>query len=206
MRLAPRLILSFVFLAAVSSAGLGVALREDRRRDETERFDSEVRSACARVASEAQRQAEGDRKLVAGACQSGELVDRALVAMDSGDLDERRLALAALVPKEREAFDLDELILAADPGDVLGADPRSLLGIPRAKLQQELAAGGPAGDRWLLRPAGEGEPAIVSRCTRRTHEGRVVGLLGARHLSPLLERYGTTAGVGVALGLSLIHI
>ena len=139
MRLAPRLILSFGVLAAVSSAGLGLALREDRRRDETERFDSEVRSACARVASEVARQAEADRKLVAGACQAGELVDRALVAIDSGELDARRLALAALVPKEREAFDLDELILVADPGDVLGADPRALLGTPRGALEGSLA-------------------------------------------------------------------
>jgi two-component system nitrogen regulation sensor histidine kinase NtrY len=206
MRLAPRLILSIGFLAAASSAGLGLTLREDRRRDETERFDSEVRSACARVASEVGRQAEADRKLVAGACQSGELVDRALLAIDNGELDERRLALAALVPKEREAFDLDELILVTDPGDILGADPRSLLGTPRAALEASLR-GDPS--RWTLGKTPE--PSIAARCVRRGREGqakptapggRAVGLLGARHLGPLLERLGTTAGVGVSLGES----
>ncbi len=197
MKLAPRLILSFVFLAGASSAGLGALLREDRRLDETRRFDSEVVSACARVAAEAERQAESDRKLVAGACQSGELVDRALVAIDSGEIDQRRLALAALIPKEREAFDLDELLLAAAPGDVLGADPRSLLGIAPAQLQTALATG-PGSDRWFLRPAGE--PASVARCTRLTHDGRAVGLLGARHLAPLVARFGKTAGVAASLG------
>ncbi|MGO8997952.1 MAG: ATP-binding protein [Polyangiaceae bacterium] len=195
MRLAPRLILSIGFLAAVSSAGLGLTLREDRRRDETERFDSEVRSACGRVASEVARQAEGDRKLVAGACQAGELVDRALVAIDSGDLDGRRLALAALVPGEREAFDLDELILVTEPADILGADPRALLGTPRPQLEAMLH-GDPS--RWLLRTTAD--QSIVARCVRRSHGGQGVGLVGARHLGPLLERFGTTAGVGVALG------
>ncbi len=198
MRLAPRLILSIGFLAAASSAGLGLSLREDRRRDETERFDSEVRSACVRVASEVSRQAEADRKLVAGACQAGELVDRALLAIDNGELGDRRLAFAALVPKEREAFDLDELILVTDPGDILGADPRALLGTPRAALEEALR-GDPS--RWMLRKSAE--PSITARCVRHAREGRgpqTVGLLGARHLGPLLERLGTTAGVGVSLG------
>jgi two-component system nitrogen regulation sensor histidine kinase NtrY len=198
VRLAPRLILAFGFLAAVSSAGLGVVLREDRRLDETRRFDDEVRSACVRVATEVQRQADADRKLVAGACQAGELVDRALVAIDSGELDERRLALAALVPGEREAFGLDELTLLALLGDaaILGADPRSLLGTPRARLDAALA-GDPA--KWVLRA--DDPPAIVSRCVRRSRAAsQGVALLGARHLDPLLARFGSTAGVRASLG------
>ncbi len=194
--------LAFGLLGAVSSAGLGLALREDRRRDETERFDSEVRSACARVAGEALRQAEADRKLVGGACQAGELVDRALLAIDNGELDERRLAFAALVPKEREAFDIDELMLVGDPGDILGADPRALLGTGRAALEESLHGDGgrDGGDapRWRLRKTPS--PAIASRCIRRGRVGPLVGLLGARHLGPLLERLGATAGVTVSLG------
>jgi signal transduction histidine kinase len=195
VRLAPRLLLSFGLLAAASSAGLGLVLREDRRADETERFDTEVRSACKRVASEVARQAEADRKLVGGACQAGELVDRALVAIDGGELDERRLALAALVPQEREAFGLDELMLVKDAEDVLGADPRTLLGTPHAAIEASLG-GDPT--RWLLR-AGV-TPSVVARCVRRSHGGATVSLVGARHLAPLLDRYGTTAGVAVALG------
>ena len=71
MRLAPRLVLAFGFVATLSVAGLGYAMREDRRESETKRFEEEVRSACDRVVAELGRQGESDRKLVAGACQSG---------------------------------------------------------------------------------------------------------------------------------------
>src|SRR5205807_8971036 len=128
-----------------------MVVREERRHDETQRFDDEVSSACTRVRDEIARQAESDRKIVAGACQSGELVDRTLVAIEMGELEDRRLALAALVPKEREAFDLDELMLVTDAGELLGADPRALLGVPRDRLQSALR-----GDlaHYTLRPTG----------------------------------------------------
>jgi signal transduction histidine kinase len=195
VRLAPRLVLAFGFLGALSTSGLGFVLREDRRRDETERFDQEVRDACARVSGEVQKQAEADRKLVSGACQSGELVDRALVAIDRGELDDRRLALAALVPKEREAFDLDELMLVSDSGDVLGADPRALLGASSSKVESSLR-----GDlsKWSLRAGADA--SIVARCAGHARTGASVGLVGARHLAPLLQRFGNTAGVGASIG------
>ena len=37
MRLAPRLVLAFGFVSALSVAGLGYVLREDRRQSETQR-------------------------------------------------------------------------------------------------------------------------------------------------------------------------
>ena len=40
MRLAPRLVLAFGFVAALSVAGLGVVVREDQRETETERFET----------------------------------------------------------------------------------------------------------------------------------------------------------------------
>lgn len=129
MRLAPRLVLSFGFVAVLSAVGLGYVVREDERASETMRFEREVASACDRVVSEIVRQAERDRKLVTGACQSGELADRALIWLEGGTLDdERRLALSRLVPEERVAFDLDELVLATADGELLGEDPMALLG------------------------------------------------------------------------------
>src|SRR5579883_2609845 len=167
MRLAPRLVLAFGFVAALSVAGLGYFVREDRRQQEAARFDTEVRSACDRVVDEIKRQAESDRKLVAGACQAGELVDRTFVAMEADQLDMRRLALAALVPKEREAFGLDELLLATDQGEVLGADPKALLGTGRADVQSQLAL---AADGFLLRLGAS--PALTARCKRTGQGGR----------------------------------
>src|SRR6185312_7829753 len=135
MRLAPRLFLAFGFVAALSVAGLGAVVREDRRATETLRFADEMHSACDRVVAEIGRQGESDRKLVGGACQSGELVDRTLLWLEAGSLDdERRLALSRLVPEERSAFDFDELVLATAEGDRLGQDPMTLLNLPRAEI------------------------------------------------------------------------
>jgi two-component system nitrogen regulation sensor histidine kinase NtrY len=196
MRLAPRLVLAFGFVAALSVSGLGYVVREDRRASETVRFDREVGSACTRVRDELLRQAESDRKLVAGACQSGELVDRTFVAMEGGDLDTQRLALAALVPREREAFDLDELMLVTDQGDVLGADPKSLLGTARSDVQASLKGDAKS---FTLRSSLV-RPALVARCKRQGQGGRAVGLVGARSLGPILERLGHTLSVNVSAG------
>src|SRR5690349_7413734 len=135
MRLAPQLVLAFGFVALLSVAGVGAWLREDRHTKETARFDADVKLACTRVSDELQRLAESDQRLVSGACQAGELVDSTFVAMQQGALDARRVAIAARVGKAREAFGLDELLLATDRGEVLGADPRSLLSMPRADVE-----------------------------------------------------------------------
>jgi two-component system, NtrC family, nitrogen regulation sensor histidine kinase NtrY len=196
VRLAPRLVLAFGFVATLSVAGLGVIMREDRRESETRRFEKEVSGACYRVVAEIQRQGESDRKLVSGACQSGELVDRALIWLEARTLDdEHRLALSRLVPEERQAFDLDELVLATADGDLLGQDPRILRSAPRADVAKVVA-----GDvsHFSLRTGTD--PALVARCRKPGSGGLAVGLVGARRLSPLMERLGNTIDATVTLG------
>jgi hypothetical protein len=140
MRLFLRFVLAFAFVVIGTVLGLGWKLRNERRDSETQRFDAEVKSACDRVVAEIGRQGESDRKLVAGACQSGELVDRAALWMGAGTIDDdRRLSLSRLVPEERQAFDLDELVLATSDGDMLGQSPITLLGTPRAEVARWLA-------------------------------------------------------------------
>ena len=193
MRLAPRLVLAFGFLAAISVAGLGAVVREDRRHQETARFDQDVGKACTRVRDELARQAESDRKLVAGACQAGELVDSTIIALERGTLDERRLALAQRVPRAREAFGLDELMLATERGEILGADPRTLMGMPRESVQASLHEDPKS---YSLRAGAS--PALISRCSRQEEGGgALVGLVGARYIPPLLARLGETLGVEV---------
>ncbi|MGH7294988.1 MAG: sensor histidine kinase, partial [Polyangiaceae bacterium] len=196
MRLAPRFVLAFGFVATLSVAGLGYVVREDRRQSETRRFDQEVNGACDRVVAEIGRQAESDRKLIAGACQSCELVDRALIWIEAGTLDdERRLSLSRLVPEERQAFDLDELVLATADGDRLGQDPITLLNTPRAELAK-LIGGDVA--HFALR---EGpKPALVSRCRKQGARGHAVGLAGARRLEPVVERLSRVVAAQVTLG------
>ena len=194
MRLAPRLVLAFGFLAALSTAGLGVLVRQDRATAETKRFQDEVSRACENVRTEVERQADRDTRLVGGACKSGELVDRALVALEAGDYSDRRLGFSSLVPQERVAFDLDELLLSVDGGDVVGADPKSLLAQSRKDVTEAVGKGEAS---YSFRD--KGTLAVVSRCAK-SGRGHVAGLVGARHLEPLLARQGTALGVTVAVG------
>ncbi len=194
MRLAPRLVLAIGSVAVVSTGGLGLAVREERRSAETARFNQEVRSACASVSDEIRRQTETDRKLITGACHSGELVDRTLVAMEAGELDDRRLALSALVPGQREAFDFDALMLATDTGEILGAEPRTLLGMPPQDVKA-LVRG--RSEAFLRAPNLRG---FVARCRREGSGGRSVGLVGIRNMDPLLQRLGKTTQLTITAG------
>jgi len=204
MRLAPRLFLSFALLGVATVAALGFVLRQERAHAETERFTSEVTRACGRVVEEIGRQAERDERLVRSSCQSGELVDRALVALETGELDEQRVRFAALVPLARSAFDLDELSLIGGGGDLVGVDPKSLLGMKKADVDRI------ASDRVssALRLPGERFPkeaALVSVCAKRNKNGQSITLAGARHIDPLLLRLGNTLALGVSTGKEEIN-
>lgn len=196
MRLAPRLVLAFGFLAALSTAGLGVLVRQDRATAETKRFADEVARACESTRAEVLRQAERDRKLVAGACQSGELVDRALLAMEAGDFADRRLGFSSLVPQERVAFDFDELLFATSGGDIVGADPKSLLSLSKKKVEAQIGKG-PASFSFRS----EGGLAIVARC-EKSNRGHTAGLVGVRHVAPLLSQ---RAEAGGSLGVTVVE-
>ncbi len=192
MRLAPRLALTFGLLAAVSTAGVGLAVRTRLADKETTRFQGEVRDICDRLVDEIKRQGEADHTLVAGACQSGLLVERVGIAIDRGELDERRTAFSEIVRTERRAFALDEVVLGIEGGDLVGASPTTLLGLPQRDVDALLRGDA---SRFTIRTGGV--PALVSRCTKKSDGGRVVGLFGARHIDPLLERLARTVNVTV---------
>jgi signal transduction histidine kinase len=190
MRLAPRLVLAFSALSVITTAGLGYVIRRDRHEAETQRFDAQVRRACTSVAIEVERQAERDQKLVAGACQDGEIVDHVAVTLQRGDLEGERLRFAQLVPHKREAFDLDELMLVVEGGDIVGADPKSLLATPRREVDAMLSV-----DPRKHFARNKGRVAVVSRCARPGTKR--VGLVGVRYVDPVLERLGKTLDVRV---------
>jgi signal transduction histidine kinase len=139
------------------------------------------------------RQGEADHTLIAGSCQSGELVERVGIAIDRGDLDERRTSFSELVRNQRRAFDLDELVLGIEGGDLVGASPTTLLGLPAREVDTLLRGNA---ERFTIRTGAV--PALVSRCTKRSDGGRIVGLFAARQVDPLLERLARTLDVTVA--------
>ncbi len=196
MRLFPQLVLAFAGFTAASTVPLGFLVRNAVRKNESERFESDVQTACEAVSAEVRRQGEADHKLVVAACQKGELVDRTLTWIENGTLDSQRFSLGAvLVPNTRTAFDLDELMLVTEDGQVLGADPRELLAKPAADVEAVLRP--PIPGSFVLRR--DPPMALVSRC-RLEQGGRAAGLIGVRYLPKLLARLGTTLQVSVAIG------
>jgi len=189
LRLAPRLALAFGALTVFGTAGLGVALRHDRRVAETARYYQEVEAACSSVSDELARQAERDQKLINGACKNGELVDELLLRTAGGETS--TLGFRLRVPDKRTAYELDELILVG-PGDaIVGADPHALLSTSSKELDAQLA---PSASGYALRT--KGVVGISSQCSRRNERGRA-GLIGVRYLDPMLARMGKPLGVVV---------
>jgi signal transduction histidine kinase len=192
VRLALRLALTFGLLAAASSALVGVAVRYRLVTTETARFKEDVRSVCDRIKEEVKRQAEADRTLVTGFCKDGELVERVGIALETGDLRERPYAYSHLVETEREAFGMDELLVGIERGEIVGAAPTSLVSTPASQVDALIKAD-PSG--FVLR--GGPLPAIVTRCTKPNPRGKIVGMVAARHIDPMMTRLSKTLSIEV---------
>jgi signal transduction histidine kinase len=177
-------------LAAVSTAGVGVAIRGALASKEKARFQHEVRMVCDRAVEEIRRQEQADAALIDSACQNGFLVDLVSASLDRGDLYERSTAYSEMVSTERRAFEFDELLLARDNGDIVGASPTSLIGLPALQVKALVRPGSENASFRLTNP-----PALLSRCTKRSGRGHVVGLVGARHLDAVLARLARTLDV-----------
>lgn len=192
MRLALRLALTFGLLAAASSALVGVAVRYRLVTTETGRFHDEMKGVCVRIKDEVKRQAEADRTLVTGFCKDGELVERVGIALETGDLRERPYSYAHLVETEREAFGMDELIVGIERGEIVGASPTSLLNTPASQVDALIKADASG---FVLR--GGSLPAIVTRCTKPNPRGKIVGMVAARHVDPMMSRLAKTLDITV---------
>lgn len=192
MRLALRLALTFGLLAAASSALVGVGIRYRLVATETERFREDVRGICERIKGEVKRQADADRTLITGFCEGNELVEHVGLAIDSGEIDERRLSFSSRVRTERKAFGMDELLVGVEKGDIVGASPTTLIGMAPSEVDALIRADA---STYALRRGPV--PAIVTRCTKASPNGRLVGMVAARHLDPTMDRIARTLGITV---------
>jgi len=192
VRLALRLALWFGLLAAASSALVGLAIRSRLVETENERFATDTDGICDRIKGEVRRQAEADQTLVTGFCEGGELVERVGIAIDNGAIDERRASFSSLVRTERKAFGMDELLVGVEKGDIVGVSPTELIGLAPREVDALIR-----GDASTFTLRTKGVPAIVTRCTKPSPNGRVVGMVAARHLDPTVERIARTLNVTV---------
>jgi two-component system, NtrC family, nitrogen regulation sensor histidine kinase NtrY len=192
LRLALRLALTFGLLAAASSALVGVAVRYRLVATETARFRDDVRGICERIRGEVQRQADADRTLITGFCEGNELVEHVGLAIDNGEIDERRLSFSSRVRTERKAFGMDELLVGVEKGDIVGASPTTLIGMVPAEVDALIRADA---STFTLRTGPV--PAIVNRCVKASPNGRLVGMVAARHVDPMMDRIARTLGITV---------
>ena len=193
MTLAQRLLLAIGALSLATIIALGFGVREAWHRSEEQRFRDQFAQALEPLGRELSDELEGLPLLTEPLCRHDPLVDSALVGLEAGDLDQRRLAISVRVPELAQALRLDELYVVSSSGEVLGSHtPGNLTQGPA--LVQYLEHAAKAGVR------GTAPLAIEYGCVHRSreHKGLWVGVYSARHLEPLLAKIGAAYNVSLS--------
>jgi two-component system, NtrC family, nitrogen regulation sensor histidine kinase NtrY len=193
LTLAQRLLLAIGALSVATIVALGFGVREAWHRSEEQRFREQFAQALEPLGRELADELEGLPLLTEPLCRHDPLVDSALVGLEAGDLDQRRLAISVRVPELAQALRLDELYVVSSAGELLGAHA------PGA------AASGAALGRYLEHASKAGVRAaaplaIEYGCVHRSKEskGLWVGVYAARHLEPLLAKIGAAYNVSLS--------
>ena len=193
MTLAQRLLLAIGALSLATIIALGFGVREAWHRSEEQRFRDQFAQALEPLGRELSDELEGLPLLSEPLCRHDPLVDSALVGLEAGDLDQRRLAISVRVPELAQALRLDELYVVSSSGEILGSHtPGNAAEGPL--LAQYLERATKAGVR------GRAPLAIEDGCVHRSreHKGLWVGVYSARHLEPLLAKIGAAYNVSLS--------
>ncbi|HYP78327.1 MAG TPA: ATP-binding protein [Polyangiaceae bacterium] len=193
MTLAQRLLLAIGALSLATIIALGFGVREAWHRSEEQRFRDQFAQALEPLGRELADELEGLPLLSEPLCRHDPLVDSALVGLEAGDLEQRRLAISVRVPELAQALRLDELYVISSNGEILGSHtPGALTQGPALVRYLEHA------DKASVRSA---PPlAIEYGCVHRSrdHHGLWVGVYSARHLEPLLAKIGAAYNVSLS--------
>ncbi|MFT3773762.1 MAG: VWA domain-containing protein [Minicystis sp.] len=193
MTLAARLIIAFGFVAVLATALVGASVRRASRDIIEGDFDSRIEAAASGVSQELGWEAEALRGLLAPLCEHDTFVDKAHLALDRAKGDLRAVDPGSLisiryaVPDQARALRLDDLVLVAGDGSILGATDVGRIGVrdPRLAALLKQPPGAPS-----LRPRSAGsEPSMEVHCARSSN-GVTVGLVGARRIASILNRIG----------------
>ncbi|HEY4102410.1 MAG TPA: hypothetical protein VGM44_00905, partial [Polyangiaceae bacterium] len=190
MTLAQRLLLAVGALSLATIFALGFGVREAWRRSEEQRFREQFAQAMEPLGRELSDELEGLPLLTEPLCRHDPLVDSALVGLEAGDLDQRRLAISVRAPELAQALRLDELFVVSSSGEVLGAHTTSAEA-SGAKLKDYLEHADKASVR------SDAPLAVEYGCVHRSKDNRRiwVGVYTARHLEPLLAKIGAAYNV-----------
>ncbi len=193
MTLAQRLLLAIGALSLATIVALGFGVRQAWHRSEEQRFRDQFAQAMEPLGRELADELEGLPLLSEPLCRHDPLIDSALVGLEAGDLEQRRLAISVRVPELAQALRLDELYVVSSTGEVLGAQAPGAR-LPGRQLAQYLEHAQKAGVRSA--PPLAVEYGCVHRSTE--HHGLWVGVYAARHLEPLLAKIGAAYNVSLS--------
>jgi len=191
--LAQRLLIAIGALSLATIAALGFSVREAWRRSEEARFKDQFAQSLEPLGRELSDELEGLPLLTEPLCRHDPLVDSALVGLQVGDLDQRKLAISVRVPELSEALRLDELYVVTSSGEVLGSRSAGA-----AKSGAELVRFLEHAEKADVRAA---LPlAVEYGCVHRARENHAVwvGVYAARHLDPLLAKIGAAYNVSLS--------
>jgi len=178
-------------LATIIALGFGV--RQAWHRSEEQRFHDQFAQALEPLGRELSDELEGLPLLTEPLCRHDPLVDSALVGLEAGDLDQRRLAISVRVPELAQALRLDELYVVSSTGEILGshAPGNASAGAALVRYLEHAAKAGVRSAAPL---------AIEYGCVHRSreHKSLWVGVYAARHLEPLLAKIGAAYNVSLS--------
>lgn len=191
--LAQRLLLAIGALSVATIVALGFGVREAWHRSEEQRFRDQFAQALEPLGRELADELEGLPLLTEPLCRHDPLVDSALVGLEAGDLDQRRLAISVRVPELAQALRLDELYVVSSAGEVLGAHAPGAAA-SGAALRKYLEHATKASVRSAV------PLSVEFGCVHRSREvkGLWVGVYAARHLEPLLAKIGASYNVSLS--------
>jgi two-component system nitrogen regulation sensor histidine kinase NtrY len=200
--LAARLLLAFGFVAILATAMVGYSMRRAARASLEGEFDARVDSATDTVGQELGREADGLAGLFAPLCTKDYLVDKAQIELtkakakgETGSLDLRsRIEAFYSVPDQARALQLQDLVLVAGDGTVLGATDEGRIGARDPRLAA-LIKEPPGRPRLRAGPAGR-DAALEVHCARSDY-GVTIGLVGSRRIDTILREIGKATKVGL---------
>jgi signal transduction histidine kinase len=192
--LAARLLVAFGFVAVLATALVGASVRKASREIIEGDFESRISAAATSVGQQLGEDARALRERVEKRCERDTLVDRALLELERAKGNAKAIDPEALiflryaVPEHPYADELDELLLVAGDGTILGAKDTARVGAKDARLAALLKqpAGAPR-----LRPRLGNEPWMMEVHCARSSNGVTMGLVAARRFASVLERMGT---------------
>lgn len=194
--LAQRLSLAIGIVTVLCIVALSLGVRQAWSQAEEERFREQGLAAFERAQAEIQSQVRQLPDLIGPLCAHDPVVDSALVGLQSGDLDSRRLSLSVRTPELMKALRLDELVLLTSAGEILGSGhDEGTVGSRAPERARSMA--GEVGSRLRLT-----EPlAVESWCVRPSpRDAKLwVGLYAARHVGPTIESVARAHGLSLSL-------